>query len=268
MTSRAPIDLATIATAARSTLAHAGLQQDLDALLAAARLAWPGVPLDDAVFVAHLAACLPTEGDLRRGLAELHATDLYLTCACALGAPQAIAAFEREPLALVGLWISRIDRSSDFVDEVTQRVRERLLVGSRPRIVEYNGTGALVGWTRVAVVRVALKLRREAKRGTLELRESDEPIAAAEVDAIHGLHQAEIERALKLGLSRLAPADRELVRLHYVEGMTLQRIGELRKVDKSTASRQLAAVRGSLRENARCELERLIPGVTAGSPSS
>ena len=52
--------------------------------------------------------------------------------------------------------MARIDSSSQFVDEVKQGLRERLLVGPPPRIAEYSGSGPLGGWLRVVSVRLAI----------------------------------------------------------------------------------------------------------------
>jgi RNA polymerase sigma-70 factor (ECF subfamily) len=259
--------LVSILTAAHPALASDGLAAQLETLLAAARRAWPAVALDDEVFVTHLAERLSTDGDVHQSFAELHATDLYLACACARGLPQALAHFEREHLTRVGKWIARIDRSRDFADEVTQQVRERLLVGPRPRITDYNGSGPLGGWARVVATRVALNARRDAKRLAF-MRDSQGPVADPQLDFLHGRYRGDMEAALKKALSQLDTDERELLRLHYVDGLSLQQIGEQHGVDKSTISRRLAALRRGLLDQARSELERLVPALTTASRDS
>src|SRR5262249_26812555 len=133
----------------------------LDAIVVAAQRAWPEVALDGARFVRHIAERLPAQVALPEALAGLHANDLYVACACADGNAAAVAIFEREYLARVVASAARVNRSPDFVDEVRQRLRERLLVGAAPRIADYNGSGPLAGWVRVAVIRTALNLRRD-----------------------------------------------------------------------------------------------------------
>jgi RNA polymerase sigma-70 factor (ECF subfamily) len=243
------------------------LQKQLEAFVAAGRLAWPTVALEDEVFVNHLAAHLPTTGDLTPALAKLRGADLYLACACTQGLAPAITAFEQRYMSRVAEWIAGIDQSSDFVDEVRQRLRERLLVGPRPRVADYNGSGPLEGWARVAATRVALNTRREWKRKT-RLRVSSISVVQPDLDFIHGRYHAEIEIALKRALSRLGRPERELLRMHYIDGMNLQKIGELRKVDKSTISRHLASLRRSLLGEAKRELERLVPNVSTASRDS
>jgi RNA polymerase sigma-70 factor (ECF subfamily) len=136
-------------------------------------------------------------------------------------------------------------------------------VGARPRITEYNGSGPLGGWVRVAAIRVALNARREASR---QERPSDPTGAAGdpELDAIHGQYRNEVEASLRAALQRLSAEDRELLRLHYIQGDSLEKIGRRYQVDRSTASRRVAAARRFLLSETKRELERR----TAITPSS
>lgn len=245
-----------------------GLEELLCARVEAAQRAWPTVTVDPARFVAYLAERLPAQLPVAEALAAVHSDDLYLACACSDGATGALAVFDRELLTRLG-GVARIDRSPDFLDEVRQRVRERLLVGPQPRIAEYNGSGPLAGWVRVVAMRVALNTRRDAHRGDRPQPSGGTgPGPDPELDVIHGEYRAEAETALRTALCRLDEDDRTVLRLHYLDGWTLEKIGRHYGIARSNASRRVAAARRFLLAETRRELERLAPAITTASRDS
>jgi RNA polymerase sigma-70 factor (ECF subfamily) len=260
--------LASIVTASRPAADSDGLEQRLDALVEAARRAWPTVALDSTVFISHLVEHLPADLDAGKAIDRVHAGDLYLACACARGFPEAISAFDREYLSLVGTAVARIDRSPHFVDEVRQRLRERLLVGSRPRIADYNGSGPLGGWVRVTAIRVALNAVRESKRiNHDELLSVPGAADSPELDAIHRQYRPQVEAALRTAIGHISANDRELLRLHYIDKVSFERIGRLKNIDPTTVSRRIAATRRFVLAQTKRELGRLTPLTTASRDS-
>jgi RNA polymerase sigma-70 factor (ECF subfamily) len=240
--------------------------EELSAIVAAARRAWPALDIEAAAFVLHLAQRIPADAE---SLTELHTADLYLACGCALGDPRAIHAFDLSQLSHVDGAVARVSGARDFIDEVRQRLRERLLVGSPPRIASYSGKGALTAWVRIAATRLALNLARESHPGDEhdalgELRGGADP----ERDAIVREHRSVVELAFRAAFAGLDADARRLLRLHYVKGVSLEEIGRRRRVDRSTASRRLAAVREQLLAETRRELEARIPTLTASSRDS
>src|SRR5580692_3788083 len=124
--------------------------------------AWPGLGLPPDAFVRHLAS----RGARGTPLAALHAADLYLACACEARARGAVEAFERAYLGQVGVFLARTRPSPAVVDEVRQVLREKLFVGrpgAAPKIVEYDGRGALASWVRVIAIRAAIDLKRQSR---------------------------------------------------------------------------------------------------------
>jgi RNA polymerase sigma-70 factor (ECF subfamily) len=230
------------------------LELTLTALLASARDAWPGVDVAPHTFLPHLAERLSPEGQLDERLARAHVTDLYLACACASGDKAALELFEERFLRHAGDAIARIDGTPAFVDEVRQQLRDRLLVGPAPRIADYAGSGALDGWVKVAGMRVALNLRRstQAKERAervlaLELPVGDDP----ELEIIKQQYSGAVAGALSDALALLSADERQLLRLHYVDGLNLDKIGALHNVNKSTVSRWLATARLRVLEEAK-----------------
>jgi RNA polymerase sigma-70 factor (ECF subfamily) len=224
-----------------------------EALAARGRAVWPGIEVSDGQLAGHLARLeLP---------AEPHA-DLYLACACAVGDPAALAAFDTSVLSQVGSFVSRIDASPPFADEVRQALRERLLVARGPlppRIAEYSGRGALGAWVRVAAVRVAIDLHRDPPDTA---RLSAAPAIARELSPdlqlLKARHQSDYEDALRGAFLTLDAKERNLLRMHFVDGLTVDRIGLIYQVHRATAARWVQAVREKLlHEVYRCLGSRL-----------
>lgn len=241
----------------------APLEAALRTLLQEGQQAWPTVPIAADDFVTHLAARLLVERTERAEataigpelLEKLNGKDLYLTCACAQGLPQALAAFESAYLSQVPMFVGHINRSPDFVDEVRQILRVNLLVGrdgATPRIAEYAGRGALHAWLRISAVRVALRLSRkrvvdgqdgEGKEGVDALIE---PTLGPELAHIKARYQAEFKSALQEALAGLTDQQRNLLRLQLHAGLTGDQIAALYKVTRSTVTRWLSAARSDV----------------------
>src|SRR5258708_809944 len=141
-------------------MARVAVAERLEQIVAAARVAWPGVVVAPEPFLAHLCRHAPPGGPTLAELGRMHTSDLYLACACARGDAVAIARFERRLLPRVDKAVARIDAAPTFIDDVREELRCRLLVGPTPRIADYAGSGALESWLCVAAMRVALNLRR------------------------------------------------------------------------------------------------------------
>lgn len=234
----------------------------LRALWEGGRAAWPAVPLPAEDFVRHLAAHWPAAGDGAAFLGSVDAADFYLACACVQGAPAALLAFDRAILASVPAFVARIDPSPAFADEVRQILRTRLLLsedGAPPRLAGYAGTGALLGFVRVAAVRTALNLRRnrdDRPREDLDEATVGEIAQAPEVELLRAQHQQAFSAALREAFLRLSPANRNLLRMHFAGGLGGERIAQLLQVNRSTVVRSLARIRMEMFQ----EVRRLLQG--------
>jgi RNA polymerase sigma-70 factor (ECF subfamily) len=237
------------------------LRPALERCLAAAREARPGLDVRDEDFAAHLAAHAGDQPEAYLG--EVIAGDVYLAVACAKGVSAALAVFDRDVLAAVPGWVRHIDASPAFGDEVRQLLAEKLLVGAAPKIADYAGRGALAKWVRVAATRTALNLREE-KHGRHERKErvgGDSaldvlPAAGrdAELDVLRARYASELARALKESLAELPEEQRVLLRLHFADGESGERIAALFRVNRSTVSRWIKAAREAILDGTRRRL--------------
>jgi RNA polymerase sigma-70 factor (ECF subfamily) len=214
------------------------------------RRAWPHVSLAAARFVARAAAAGATPpADAALG------ADLYLAYACAEGDEGAMATLEQRFLPGARPAIARVDSRGEFVDEVVQELRTKLLCGPLPRIARYAGRGPLLAWIRVAASRAAIDLLRAAEAGPT--REPFEPDALTEADLgpeaqlLKGLYRQAFQEALAVAFAALSAEDRNILRRHLVHDMTLDEIAAPYGVHAATIARRLAALRESIANGVR-----------------
>jgi RNA polymerase sigma-70 factor (ECF subfamily) len=253
-----------------SFLAHAGptasrlasdpnLEAALRRLLDAGRAAWPEVALDAAAFLRHVAERLPEQGEALDALASMPAADLYLACACAQGDERAMQLFERDFISQIGVYLGRADTLAGVADEVKQLVRTRLLVADGDharRIVAYKGRGPLGGWLRVVATRAALEVRQARAPATARA-----PVSVAlgrildpESAYLRAHHAAELEAALKNALAALTPRVGTVLRLHFLDGVSVEAIARLYTVSERTVQRWIAGAREEILDRVRASL--------------
>lgn len=222
----------------------------LERLYEAGRRAWPGVSLEAERFFAHARA--HAAGDA----AALHGADLYLACACAAGDKSALEAFDARYLTDVSLFLAGIEHAQAVVEEVKQLVRERLFVaapGERPKILDYAGRGTLKSWLRVVTLRVASNRRRvrdEKHRPLPDEIDATETLPAVdpELAIIKTRYKGEFNAALREAFGELTSRERMLFRMHFVEGLNIDRIGVVFQVHRATVARWIADAREQLLE--------------------
>lgn len=205
-----------------------------------------------AEFLGGLAARVEDHPEgLLRGLERLHVADLFVAARAAAGDAAAIAWFERECVAPLGAAVGGVDPSPAFVDEIRQRVRARLLVaegGRPPRILDYAGRGELGAWVRVIAVREALaERRRPAPVGGEEaLLDVGASVTSPELGVVKERYKAEFEAAFRAAMAGLEAEQRNLLRHHYLHGLTLDQLAPIVGAHRSSVARRIARARQEL----------------------
>jgi len=229
----------------------------LRAMLNAGRTAHPRLAVDGSDFAAFLAE--RAEG------AELpaarYAADLYLACACVRRVAGAEEVFSRALAADIERAVRRVSSDPAFVDEVRQAVEERLLLGEDGgvgKLAGYGGRAALVTWVHVAATRLALN-QKEKDKGAEKRRAHEKPDALiagdAELELLKRRYAPEFEAALHAAVRRISESERELLRGHFLQQMTVDDLGERLGVSRATAARRLAAARAAVLEATQAELK-------------
>ncbi len=235
--------------------------------------------LDETAFAEHVLSQLltPNESGMT-GAEAIHGSriaELGLAFACAAADPQALAAFEaRYVQALVGERLGRVRLAPFEVEEVRQQLREDLLMdrGAGARILQYSGRGDLAGFVRVSAIRIALKLVQRRNRSGRHDDAALEHLSLEqdpELEFVKGAYRPAFSAAFREAIDALDARTRLLLRQHVVDGLSIDALGMLYGVHRSTAARWLSSARETLLAQVRvafsaqlsvpaCELESLL----------
>ena len=189
------------------------------------------------------------------------AADLSLASGCARGEAAALREFEATVLSRVPQFLARLDASAALCDDVKQALRAELLVaagGKAPGIAGYAGRGDLAAWVRVVAIRTALRLKKAERRAPPD--EGDPLLGKGdpELDYLKLRYRGACEEAFRGALATLSSRERLYLRLHYVEGLSLDRIASLYRVHRATIARRLAAHRDKLHDQTRARLREVL----------
>jgi RNA polymerase sigma-70 factor (ECF subfamily) len=243
--------------------ADAALEAALLAAIQQIATALPKIQGDPHVFVAHLAKNLPEDTPPLEGLTRIHVVDLALASYALAGNRAAQNELGGRTLARIPLFVARIDRSPSFADEVRQELSKKLLLPSEdgpPKLVSYTGRGPLEAWVRVAALRVAQNMKRG--KASQSMDEVGEHLAAPtedpELRLLKKRYSAEFTDAFRTVLVGLEPDERNVLRLHYIDGLSIDQVGQAYQVSRATAARWLASARQKIVEETMRRLrERL-----------
>lgn len=217
--------------------------------------------VDVTIFAESLASKL-TRGSIEvADLVRLRVLDLALAIGCERGDTRAIERFEADVLVAVARSIQRMGKTPTDADDVLQNLREKLFVGGadgRRKICDYNGTGSLFSWTRVAAVRDMQNYRRSTAResqvDSSDIWERLLPPGDTELEQLKLRYQEGFRAALVGAVARLSDRERILLRQHFVDGVPSSQIGALYRVHRATASRWIVSAQESLLAAVRTQL--------------
>ncbi len=223
----------------------------------AARAAWPGVDVGEEEFAAYVTDRMDSAKEAGKH-AALRTSDLYLACACARGDGAALGAFERAYFAEIARAMRRTRATLPPADELTQVVRHKLFVadvGARPAIAEYGGRGDLRAWLRVLLSRMILNL---ATRPSREVPFEEDLLAsllgdggAPDLGGAKEAYRAAFRASFPEAFAGLPDRDRSLLRYAFGEDLTVEAIGALYGVHKTTAARWVVRAHQALLDAVR-----------------
>jgi len=226
-------------------------------IAAAGLAAWPAVAISDEAIAARLAALLRDDPGAKLG--ELHDGDLYLAIALAARDGAAIGAFERHLVPEIEVALRRVRLRGVELDEVKQELRFELLVGhDGPGITTYAGRGELAAWLRITATRKAWKLmRRGGREDTLDEILLDHLPEATPGPAMHHLratYTASLKAAVREAFGALELRQRNLLRQHILDELTIDDLARLYRVHRATVARWISDARSDLGRGTRKQL--------------
>jgi RNA polymerase sigma-70 factor (ECF subfamily) len=218
------------------------------------------VDVPEAEFVAY-AVQRVKPGETTPEEAALHWKDLYLACACAAGNAVAIASFERAFFPAVDHAIRKRGAPPDLADDLRQDLRLRLFVGTEkdhPKILDYGGRGELKGWFAVMVMRAVLNAVTRGPREApfdgevlgMLLGATEDP----DLDYLRRKYWTEFRAAFRSAFEALSAKDQTLLRYAFGKGLTVDALGALYGVHRSTAARWVTKAHDTVLAGARARL--------------
>lgn len=203
---------------------------------------------------------------LNSGLVELAevegfcAEDFYMACAALKSVPQALVELERlVTQAFAGMGHFRL--SPTQLGELRASLFSDLVVAGegRPRLERYLGRGPLAAWLRVVATRHVLSwLRANKREPALDddalLGNMEAPAEGLELAHLKDRFQGQCSAAFRAAIKELQPRERNLLRQHYLDELSLEDLAALYRVHRATVARWLAAARSELLEKTREQL--------------
>jgi RNA polymerase sigma-70 factor (ECF subfamily) len=140
-------------------------------------------------------------------------------------------------------------------------VRERLLAGEPPYVTSAVGRGSLASLVAVIALRAAVDWLRASHRATQ--RHAGEPagddlVASGDParDHLRARYRAEAKAAFEAAVAELEARERTILRLHLVDGLTIDDLAGLYQIHRATAARQLERARERVAATTRKHLAR------------
>ncbi|HEY5958458.1 MAG TPA: sigma-70 family RNA polymerase sigma factor [Polyangiaceae bacterium] len=218
------------------------------------QLEWPEIhpPSLDA-FDRHLRSLQLTALDLER-----HAADVFLALACGQGDPEALLALSTRYFPPIDGYLVRSGFDRTTCKDVFQQALLHLCTGEAPRILTYGGRASLASWLRIAVHRFALQLVRQSDAHVANDL-SIEMLTAGDIDVESRVTiekaRPRFELALQRALTELGDRERTLLRLCFLDGLSIDDIGTLYRVHRATAARWIQSIRQDLFERVQASLQ-------------
>jgi RNA polymerase sigma-70 factor (ECF subfamily) len=181
-----------------------------------------------------------------RSLRSMAVEDLFLAQCCANKIPEAMAVFEERYFPLVDWLLQKKAVPSSAVADIKQSLREQFFLRpSAPRdlplVGRYGGRGRLKYWVRVVVNRVVLRMldkdSREIAIDYEDLERISDPKPHSESKVLDRAHGEYFRDAFGKAIGGLPERDLEILRLKYLNGQSIDVIGERLGVHRTTAAR-------------------------------
>lgn len=255
--------------------AHAA-PDDLDVLeaallkmFAAGRSSWPQIEIPAEEFVRFLAMQLPAASISSTALLELRADELYLMRALGLGNAAAILAFETDYMAEVRRTLRRIGSTESLIPDIIQTLYDRLLErqnsthGGEVNRQGYAGRGELKGWLCTSAIRQYWRQQQRTRREA-ELWQSPalllpNQVRSPDLALLTGELKELFETAFREAVTALTSKERNLLRYHFISGLSIDQIGLIYRVHRATAARWLAQAREQLAIQTQKRFQAAVP---------
>ncbi len=252
--------------------AHALLREQVQALLERGARAHPGIQGDRELFAERLGNELAGDEalawqEVQARLETFDVEGVYLAAACAAGQDAAISRFQELYFRNLPSTLRSMGAQAADIDDVISEVRAKLFVaeaGAQPRVLGFSGRGSLEKLCRVIAARTLLNRQRSSRRervsGDEELADLIAPQIGPELAAVKQHDRDVFRAAFADAIAKLSSEDRNLLRLSLVHGLSIDEVGRIYQLHRSTAARRLGRLKDAIAQDTRVYL-RLQLGV-------
>jgi RNA polymerase sigma-70 factor (ECF subfamily) len=221
------------------------------AILADAHAAWPGILVPDAQFAAFLAS--------KSFVESTRFSDLYIAFAASLRDPDAARAIEEAHSPALRKALAGLRLGQAQIDDVLQSLWRDLFATDPPRISQFDGSGDLKSWLRVAATRAGLRVLKKSKREVPESEISEIAEKASgdpELMLLKAQYRADFHAAVETAIENMNSANAMILRQHFVDGLSIDELGKLYALHRATAARRLANAKQMLVASIRTEFKK------------
>jgi RNA polymerase sigma-70 factor, ECF subfamily len=223
------------------------MREALDAIIVAARQAWPAIAVEPDRLAEELARRLA--GDEPRAVHH----DIWLAIACGDRDTAATALVDQAIELETTIAGRRLGASPAQITELLSEMRRIVLLDEPTRtaaIRSFTGRGDLRGYLRIIAARALVRIMQRDQR---EVPTDDDALARLapalsssldpDIVLLRERHRSDLDAALREAIANLAARPRAVLRYHLVDGWSIDRIGERYGVHRSTASRWISDAR-------------------------
>ena len=174
--------------------------------------------------------------------------------------PNAVREVEAVVRAAAASAARRLGGDSAAADEIAQRVAEKLWLGREsggtPVLATFTGEAPLSAWLRVIAYREGVELLRARELPDDAIVDRVVATTEPELAMLRTAYLVTFKRCFKATFAQLSLHDRDLVRRHHLDGLSLDELAKLYGTHRATVARWLAKVRERLVTDTRAALRQ------------
>jgi RNA polymerase sigma-70 factor, ECF subfamily len=171
---------------------------------------------------------------------------------------RAVQAVEAIVRAAASSAARRLGGDSAAADEIAQRMAEKLWLGrtsgGEPVLATYTGEAPLSAWLRVIAYREGVELLRAREIPDDAIVDRVVATTEPELAMLRTAYLIAFKRCFKAAFAELSMHDRDLIRRHHLDGLSLDELAKLYGSHRATVARWLAKVRERLVTETRAAL--------------
>jgi RNA polymerase sigma-70 factor, ECF subfamily len=211
---------------------------------------WPGIEMSERQFDMAWKLLL----DSHEAPDKNFAPDFYLVLACSDKKPKALEQLRALIKAQIPC-LRSLGLDSSNEEDLVSITFTHLVENSR--LLAYSARAPLHSWLRTVMTNKAIDLVRKSSREV----ELDEVVlgdlateGAPELEVLKKQFKGVFSTSFALAVKQLTPRQRNLLRQHHLDELSLEEMGALYSVHRATTARWLAEARVALLENTRKEV--------------